>query len=139
MPTVRFPYRPRPTPARWPAPRAVLFIVAMSLGMWLAITFPVWGQPSAWHLTSDVLDPRAISVIITIDGIVVPDCGPGIAACIDTGGRIFYDVTARILAGVPFDVDAVVCNIVELCSAPATLSLDPSLPIPVGGLRVVPS
>ena len=80
---VRFPYRPRPTPARWPAPRAVLLIVAMSLGMWLAITFPVWGQPSAWHLTSDVLDPRAISVIITIDGIVVPDCGPGIAACID--------------------------------------------------------
>ena len=111
----------------------------MLWGLLLA-AWDAFAQPTAWRLTSDPLDPRTISVIITINGVDVPECGPGLAACIDQGGRIDYDVTALVAAGVPFTVEALACNVVGLCSLPSgVLDLDPSIPIQPGGLRVVPA
>ena len=128
-------HRPR---AAWPSPWA--WFLSLLLWALLAVSWDALAQPTTWRLTSDPLDPRTISVIITINGVDVPDCGPGLAACIDGTGKLTYDVTSLVAAGVPFTVEALSCNIVALCSAPsAVLDLDPSLPIQPGGLRVVPA
>ena len=91
---------------------------------------------ATYTLTSDLLDAHAVYVIVRVDGAPVTDCGAVATPCM-TAGVIDYDVTAIVVLGNPFQIDASACNVLEQCSDfSLPLVIIPSAPAMPGGTRI---
>ncbi len=126
---------------RWFLPLIAIFLLLAVFVKEVAAQ-PTISDVQVWsyHLTSDPLDPKGTSVIITVDGVDDPTCGPGAASCIGENGAIWFDLSALVLFGKPFTVTARLCNGVDNCStSPEPKTFDPATfrPHPPTGITII--